>query len=103
MQSTRAGAEYGFALIGLVIVANIVKYPAFSFGPRYAASTGTSLLEGYRCRGRWALCLYAVLTVGTMFTIQAVVTLVTAAPPRRYPDSKEVRRGCRWSAGWRPG
>jgi Mn2+/Fe2+ NRAMP family transporter len=79
VQSTRAGAGFGFALLGLVIVANVFKYPAFSFGPRYAAATGTSLLEGYRRRGRWALVVYALLTLGTMFTVQAVVTLVTAA------------------------
>jgi Mn2+/Fe2+ NRAMP family transporter len=79
VQSTRAGANFGFALIAIVIVANVFKYPAFSFGPRYAAATGTSLLEGYRRRGTWALVLYALLTLGTMFTVQAVVTLVTAA------------------------
>lgn len=79
VQSTRAGASFGLGLLGLVIIANIFKYPAFSFGPRYAAATGTSLLEGYRRQGLWALILYALLTVGTMFTIQAVVTVVTAA------------------------
>ncbi|MEN8149280.1 MAG: divalent metal cation transporter [Planctomycetota bacterium] len=79
VQSTRAGAEFGFSLLLLVIVAIVFKYPAFSFGPRYAAATGTSLLEGYRRRGRFALALYAVLTIGTMFTIQAIVTMVTAA------------------------
>ena len=79
VQSTRAGASFGLELLGLVIIANVFKYPAFSFGPRYAAATGTSLLEGYRLRGLWALALYAVLTLGTMFTIQAVVTVVTAA------------------------
>ncbi len=79
VQSTRAGANYGFALVGLVVVALVFKYPAFSFGPRYAAATGTSLLEGYRRRGVWALVVYAVLTLGTMFTIQAAVTVVTAA------------------------
>lgn len=79
VQSTRAGASFGLGLLGLVIIANVFKYPAFSFGPRYAAATGTSLLEGYRRRGRWALVLYGILTVGTMFTIQAAVTLVTAA------------------------
>lgn len=78
VQSTRAGASYGFALLGLVVIANVFKYPAFSFGPRYAAATGTSLLEGYRRRGRWALVLYALLTLGTMFTVQAAVTVVTA-------------------------
>ena len=29
VQSTRAGAEYGFALIGFVLMANILKYPFF--------------------------------------------------------------------------
>ena len=79
VQSTRAGASFGLGLIGLIIITNIFKYPAFSFGPRYAAATGTSLLEGYRRQGKWALVLYAILTLGTMFTIQAVVTVVTAA------------------------
>jgi len=79
VQSTRAGASFGFALLVVLFAANFFKYPAFSFGPRYAAATGTSLLEGYRRQGRWALVLYALLTLGTMFTVQAVVTLVTAA------------------------
>ncbi|HRY43998.1 MAG TPA: divalent metal cation transporter [Thermoanaerobaculia bacterium] len=79
VQSTRAGASFGLGLVVVVLAANFFKYPAFQFGPRYAAATGTSLLEGYRRQGRWALVLYAVLTAGTMFTVQAVVTLVTAA------------------------
>lgn len=79
VQSTRAGAVYGLGLVLVVIAANLFKYPAFSFGPRYAAATGTSLLEGYRKLGTWALVLYALLTLGTMFTVQAAVTLVTAA------------------------
>ena len=79
VQSTRAGAGFGLGLLGVVLLANVFKYPAFSFGPRYAAATGTSLLEGYRRRGRWALVLYALLTLGTMFTVQAAVSFVTAA------------------------
>ncbi|MCZ6780508.1 MAG: divalent metal cation transporter, partial [Nitrospirae bacterium] len=78
VQSTRAGAVYGFSLVGVVILANIIKYPAFRFGPQYAAATGTSLLEGYRRQGKWALVLYSFLTVATMFTVQAAVTVVTA-------------------------
>ncbi len=79
VQSTRAGANYGFALLAIVLLANVFKYPAFSFGPRYAAATGTSLLEGYRRRGRWALVVYGVVTLGSMFAVQAAVTFVTAA------------------------
>ena len=78
VQSTRAGAQYGIALILIILVANVLKYPAFSFGPRYAAATGTSLLEGYRRQGKWALILYGILTIGTMFTVMAAVTVVTA-------------------------
>jgi len=69
---------YGLALLGLVILANILKYPGFHFGPRYAAATGTSLLQAYRRQGTWALVLYGILTVGTMFAVQAAVTIVTA-------------------------
>ena len=78
VQSSRAGAVYGFSLVGVVLLANIIKYPAFRFGPQYAAATGTSLLEGYRRQGKWALVVYSFLTVATMFTIQAAVTVVTA-------------------------
>jgi len=78
VQSTRAGAAFGLGLVAFVVLANVIKYPAFQFGPRYTAATGTSLLEGYRRQGRWALALYAVLTLGTMLTVQAGVTLVTA-------------------------
>ena len=79
VQSTRAGASFGLGLLGVVLFAHFYKYPAFSFGPRYAAATGTSLLEGYRRQGRWALWLYGILTIASMFTIQAAVTFVTAA------------------------
>lgn len=70
---------HGLALIGVLVVANLTKYAAFRFGPHYAAATGTSLLEGYRKRGRAALWLYSGVTVATMFTVQAAVTVVTAA------------------------
>ena len=57
VQSTRAGASYGFALVWAVILANLFKYPFFEYGPRYAAATGESLLEGYRKLGQWAVIL----------------------------------------------
>ncbi len=78
-QSTRAGASYGLALVGVVVLAHVMKLPAMLAGPRYAAATGTSLLQAYRRQGRHAIGLFGLLTVGTMFTIQAAVTVVTAA------------------------
>ncbi len=78
VQSTRAGADFGFALIGFVIIANILKFPFFEYGPRYAVATGESMIEGYRRLGNWALALFVIMTLGTMFAIQAAVTIVTA-------------------------
>jgi Mn2+/Fe2+ NRAMP family transporter len=77
--STRAGANYGFGLIWLVLIANLFKYPFFEFGPRYAAVTGESLLKGYQRLGNWVLGLFVLITLGTMFTVQAAVTIVTAS------------------------
>ncbi len=78
VQSTRAGASFGFELLWIIILANAIKYPFFQFGPRYASVTGHSLVSGYHKLGRWAVILYFLLTVATMFAIQAAVTIVTA-------------------------
>jgi Mn2+/Fe2+ NRAMP family transporter len=78
VQSTRAGAMFGLSMLLVVVAANVVKFPAFRFGPQYAAATGHSLLDGYRRQGRWTLIVFALLTLGTMFTVTAVVALVNA-------------------------
>ncbi len=78
VQSTRAGAEFGFGLLWALILIHIVKYPFFQFGPRYATATGESLLDGYKKLGKGVLVAYFILNLATMFTIQAAVTIVTA-------------------------
>ena len=78
VQSTRAGADFGYGLVWAVFLANFLKYPFFEMGPRYAASTGKSLLYGYQALGKWSLYLLLFITIGTMFVIQAAVTVVTA-------------------------
>ena len=78
VQSTRAGADFGYGLIWALLLVNIIKYPFFQFGPRYAMATGESLLEGYKRLGKGILAVYYILNLGTMFTIQAAVTAVTA-------------------------
>ena len=77
VQSTRAGAGFGFELVGLVLLVNLLKYPFFEFGPRYAIASGESLVHGYLRIGKWAVYLFLVMTLGTMFTIQAAVSAVT--------------------------
>ncbi len=78
VQSTRAGAEFGYGLVWAVFVANILKYPFFEFGPRYASVTGKSLLDGYQSLGKWSVYLFLALTFCSMFIIQSAVTVVTA-------------------------
>ncbi|WP_111707482.1 NRAMP family divalent metal transporter [Lutibacter citreus] len=78
VQSTRAGADFGFGLIWALILIHIIKYPFFQFGPRYSSATGESLLDGYKKLGKGVLIAYFVLNLATMFTIQAAVTIVTA-------------------------
>ena len=78
VQSTRAGADYGFGLLWALLLVHLFKYPFFQYGPRYAAATGESLIDGYKRLGKGFLWLYYILTFATMFSIQAAVTIVTA-------------------------
>ncbi|WP_372637785.1 Nramp family divalent metal transporter [Fodinibius sp.] len=79
VQSTRAGATYGFAMVWAVVLANIFKYPFLEYGPRYAIATGESMIEGYKRLGNWAIGIYIFFTLGTVFVIQAAVTVVSAS------------------------
>lgn len=79
VQSTRAGAIGGLSLGGVILAALVLKYPFFEFGPRFAAATGRSLVEGYRAVGRWALWLYLLITLSTAAIVQAAIVLFTAA------------------------
>lgn len=77
VQSTRAGANFGFALVPIILAANVFKYPFFEFGSRYANATGESIIDGYRRIGKWMLWLYFLITVGSMFFVCAAVGAVT--------------------------
>lgn len=78
VQSTRAGAEFGFQLVALIVLVNILKYPIFESGPRYAAATGKTLLDGYRSIGAWAVWGYVLLSSLTMFIVMSAISIVTA-------------------------
>ena len=78
VQSTRAGAGYGFALVWAILAVHLLKYPFFEYGHRYAAATGESLLAGYRRVGRWALIGYLAVAFGLSIPTAAVLTIVTA-------------------------
>ena len=73
LSSTTAGARFGFSLIGLVIITNLLKYPFLLVGTRFTASTGKSLLEGFKERNSYYLpCFLIVSLITGTFTIAAV-------------------------------
>ena len=78
VQSTRAGGMFGFDLLIAIVIIHLIKYPFFEFGPRYTAATGKNILHGYQKLGQWAVWIYLLMTIATMFIIQAAVTVVTA-------------------------
>lgn len=78
VQATRAGADYGVVLIFAILIACLTKYPFMEFGSRYAVATGKNLIDGYRTLGRRYLVVFALITISTMFIIQAAVTIVSA-------------------------
>ena len=79
IQSTQAGANFGFSLLVFVILANLFKYPFFEFGHRYTVATGESLISGYKKIGNWALNIYIFLNIFSSVISTAGVTIVTSA------------------------
>ncbi|MCB0483444.1 MAG: divalent metal cation transporter [Flavobacteriales bacterium] len=78
VQSTRAGAEYGYYMVLFIVLVHLFKYPFFRFGPSYAHATGQSILHGYAHLGKGVVWMFIGLTISTMFTVIAAVTVVTA-------------------------
>jgi len=78
VQSTKAGAEFGFGLTWALILCNFFKYPFFLFGTKYTYATGETMLDGYLKISKSILLIYFGLSLVTIFTIQAAVTIVTA-------------------------
>jgi Mn2+/Fe2+ NRAMP family transporter len=79
VQSTRAGADFGWQLLGVVLLINLLKYPFFEYGHRFTAATGRNLLQGYDAMGRPFLWLFFALNAVSAVISVAAVTVVTAA------------------------
>lgn len=93
--SSRAGAEHGFALLWVIVLAHALKAFAFEAGPRVALSTGRSLLHAYAAippprwasgaRG-WALWLGLIdMTLEAIGVIAAVLALTAAIASAAFP------------------
>jgi Mn2+/Fe2+ NRAMP family transporter len=79
VQSTQAGARYGFMLLWVVILANLFKYPFFEYTVRYHHAMGKSMMDGYAQLGRlWLYIVQAIVVVNGLLSY-AGVTIVTGA------------------------
>ena len=76
VQSTRAGGDYGFAMIPIVIVIALIKYPGIRFGSDYAAATGRTLIHSYAAISGWVTVIYAAIILLTMAFVSAAIVLV---------------------------
>lgn len=59
--STKAGATYGWQLIGLILLVNLFKYPFFRAAIQYTAGTNKSLVQGYHELGIGYLWIFTGL------------------------------------------
>lgn len=91
--SPKAGAAFGFQLLWLVPLCHLLKYPAFEFGPRFAAATGKNLLQGYACipgPARWPLVIFLVSTVGQGIGVLAAVVGIAAAVMKTWMGAAPI-------------
>ena len=77
LSSTTAGARFGFSLVGLILFTNLIKYPFLLVGTRFTASTGKSLLEGFKERNPLYLPLFLVVSLITGTLTIAAVSFVS--------------------------
>ncbi|MDF3130623.1 Nramp family divalent metal transporter [Kiritimatiellaeota bacterium B1221] len=71
--STKAGAQFGWSLLIVMLLVNLFKYPFFMYGARYTAATGETILHGYRRLGKGYLLAFFLLNlVNAVFNIAGV-------------------------------
>lgn len=78
VQSSRAGADYGFSLAWVLMLACVIKYPTFRFAADYAVAVREGLIAAYQQQGRWVLAILILILPADMFVGSAAVALVSA-------------------------
>lgn len=77
--STQAGALFGWQLLWLILLVNILKYPFFRFGVQYTLEQNESLLEGYQRKGKGYFYCFVLLNLVAAVVNTAGVLILTAA------------------------
>ncbi|WP_019623592.1 MULTISPECIES: NRAMP family divalent metal transporter [Thioalkalivibrio] len=85
VSSTQAGAIYGWSLLLLLLLANLFKYPFFLYSVKYRASTGDTILHGYRRMGKGYLAAFFGLNLINAFLNVAGVAFITASLFLNFP------------------
>lgn len=88
--STKAGAIYGWSLIWLVVLANLLKMPFFLYGQRYTAATGESLLAGYKRQSIAFVWIYLTISLLTGMINIAAVSMLAGALLSSYGISLSI-------------
>ncbi len=78
VQSTRAGAMYGWAALVFLLLANLMKYPFYEYGHRYAAASGQNLVQAYRQQGKRIFVPFLLISVISAVGSFAVDAFVAA-------------------------
>jgi Mn2+/Fe2+ NRAMP family transporter len=78
VQSTRAGAMYGWAAMIFVLLANLMKYPFYEYGHRYAAASGQNLIQAYRQQGKRYFIPFLIISIISAIGSFAVDSYVAA-------------------------
>ncbi|MFC3034013.1 NRAMP family divalent metal transporter [Pseudoalteromonas fenneropenaei] len=77
--ATQAGALFGWQLLWLILVVNLLKYPFFRFGVEYTLRSQQSLVAGYREQGPWIFYSFIALNIVAAIVNTAGVLLLTAS------------------------
>ncbi len=77
--STQAGALFGWQLLWLVLLVNILKYPFFRFGVQYTLIENESLIHGYLRKGRHYLMAFTALNIVAAVVNTAGVLILSAS------------------------
>lgn len=77
--STQAGALFGWQLLWLILLVNVLKYPFFRFGVQYTLEKDESLIHGYLRKGRGTLIAFTALNIVAAVVNTAGVLILTAS------------------------
>jgi len=77
--STQAGALFGWQLLWLILLVNVLKYPFFRFGVQYTITENESLIHGYLRKGRYYLLAFTGLNILAAVVNTAGVLILSAS------------------------